>query len=97
MPDVLDSVNQSLATEIREYERMELVGQLTVQGNLPCLTCGKGDTCEMSGLKMLYGLDAKTSDYGYSRVENQKEVWEEAERIGHLIGDHLKTTIVLYK
>jgi len=90
MPDVLDNVNQSMAAELKEYERMDLIGQLTVQGNLPCLTCGEGDKCEMSGLKVLYGPDAKTSDYVYSRVEDQKEVWEEAMRIGRLIGERIQ-------
>ena len=93
MPDVLDNVNQSMASELKEYERMDLIGQLTVQGNVPCLTCGEGDECEMSGLKVLYGPDAKTSDYGYSRVEDKKEVWEEAIQIGRLIGERLQTTI----
>ena len=92
MPDALACVNQSLAAEIRDYERMDLVGQLTIQGNVPCLTCGEGDNCEMSGVKMLYGSEAKTSDYEYSRVEDQKAVWEEAARIGQLIGERLQTT-----
>lgn len=91
-PDALDNVNQSLAAELRDYERMDLIGQLTVQGNLPCLTCGEGDGCEMSGLKVMYGPDARTSDFRYSQVEDQKEVWEEALRIGRLIGERLKTT-----
>jgi multimeric flavodoxin WrbA len=89
MPDALDNVNQALATELRDFERMKLVGQLSVQGNLPCLTCGEGDRCEMSGVKILYGQDAKTSDHGYSRVEDQEEVWKEAIRIGRLIGKSL--------
>ena len=91
MPDALAQVNRSLAAEIRDYERMELVGQLTtVQGNVPCLTCGEGDTCEMSGLKMIYGPDAKTSDYGYAKVEDQQDVWQSATRIGHLIREQLQ-------
>lgn len=89
MPDALDRVNQALAAELREYERMDLVGQLTVKGNLPCLTCGEGDGCQMSAVKVVYGPDAKTSDFGYFQVENQKEVWEEAVRIGRLIGERL--------
>jgi hypothetical protein len=88
-PKVLDHINRSLAAEIKEYERMDLVGQLTVQGNLPCLTCGEGDECKMSAVKIMYGPDAKTSDFGYSRVENQKEVWESAARMGRLIGERL--------
>ena len=92
-PDVLDNVNQSMAAELKEYERMDLVGQLSVQGNIPCLTCGVGDECEMSGLKVMYGPDAKTSDFGYSRVEDQKEVLEEAIRIGRLMGERIQATI----
>lgn len=87
---VLDAVNTSLAKEIRDYEHMEIVGQLTVQGNVPCIYCGEGDTCVQSGFRQMYGPDAKTSNFGYSRVEDQKEVWEEAVRIGNLIGDRLQ-------
>lgn len=87
---VLDNVNQSLADEIKLYERMDLLGQLTVQGNVPCLTCGEGDECKMSGMKIMYGPDAKTSDFGYSRVEDQREVWENAVRLGRLIGERLQ-------
>lgn len=90
MPDALAQVNRSLAAEIQDYERMELVGQMTVQGNIPCLTCGEGDTCEMSGVKMIYGPDAKASDHGYARVEDQETVWEEATRIGCLIRERLQ-------
>ena len=89
MPDAMAQVNQSLAAEIRDYEHMELMGQLTVQGNIPCLTCGEGDTCEMSGLKMIYGPDAKTADYDYATVEKQQDVWQSAARIGRLIGERL--------
>jgi multimeric flavodoxin WrbA len=89
-PRVLDNINQALATEIRDYEHMELVGQLTIQGNLPCLTCGEGDECKMSAVKIMYGLGAKTSDFEYARVEDQKEVWEEASRIGRLIGERIR-------
>jgi len=91
-PDAADNVNQSLAKELKEMERMELIGQLMVKGNIPCLTCGEGDECEMSGVRKRYGPDARSSDYPYSRVEDQKEVWEEAMRIGRLIGERVRTT-----
>ena len=55
------------------------------------LTCGEGDECEMSGVKVMYDPDARTSDYEYSRVEDQKEVWEEAMRIGRLIGERVRS------
>ena len=89
MPDALENANKSLGAELRDYERMVLVGQLLVKGNIPCLTCGKGDECEMSGVKMMYGPDAKTPDFEYSRVECQDDVWGEATRIGCRIGEQL--------
>jgi len=89
-PRGLDAINLALATEIRDYERMELVGQLSIQGNLPCLTCGQGDDCEMSGVQLLYGPDARTSEIGYNRVEDQEMVWAEAARLGGLIGERLQ-------
>jgi len=58
--------------EIRDYERMELVGQLSVQGNLPCLPCREWDDCERSCDKMMFWPDIKTADIGFTKVENQK-------------------------
>ena len=46
----------------------------------------------MSALKVMYGPDARTSDFGYTKVEDHKEVWEEAVRIGRLIGKRLQTS-----
>ncbi len=91
-PEAADNVKQALAIQLKEMERMELVGQVMIKGNIPCLTCGEGDECEMSGVRKRYGPDARSSDYTYSRVEDQKEVWEEAKRIGRLIGERVRTT-----
>lgn len=88
-PNAMDNINQSIAAEIRDYEQMVLIGQLSIQGNLPCLTCGEGDHCKMSAVKMIYGPDARTSDYGYLKVEDQQSVWEKAIQIGLLIGERL--------
>ena len=91
-PEAAKNTNQALAIQLKDMERMELVGQLMVEGNIPCLTCGVGDTCEMSGLIKRYGPGAKSADHPYVRVEDQKEVWEQAMRIGRLIGERLRTT-----
>jgi len=91
-PDAADNVNQALAIQLKDMERMELVGQVKVNGNIPCLTCGEGDECQMSGLRKRYGPDARSSDYPYVRIEDQKEVCQEAIRIGSLIGQRVRTT-----
>ena len=90
-PGIARQLNKYMAEKCREYERMDLIGQLTVQGNLPYLTCAEGNRCKMSGVKVMYGPGAKTADFGYSRVEDQGEVWKEATRIGRLIGVRLET------
>ena len=87
---IRDQVSQSLAREIM-MERMELVGQLHIDGNVPCLTCGKGDVCEMSGARKRYGPDAKISADLCVKVEDQKEVWEEAISLGQTIGKRLSS------
>jgi len=83
-------VNQALTQELEASEHMELLGQLTVRGNLPCLSCGNGDECEMSGINSRFGPDARAADYPYCRVENQEPVWEEGLRIGRLIGERVR-------
>ena len=90
--DAADHVNRALARQLEDMERMELIGQVMIKGNLPCLTCGAADECQMSGIKRRYGPDARASDITYSRVEDQKEVWEEAMRIGRLIGERVRTS-----
>lgn len=89
-PNVLDTVNNSLKNELENLERMELVGQLTIQGNVPCVFCKEGDVCEMSAVKPLYGPDAKTSEIKYARVEGQSEVWDRVVQIGQKIAEKIK-------
>jgi diadenosine tetraphosphate (Ap4A) HIT family hydrolase len=43
-----------------------------------------------SGIKMMVGPDAKAVDFEYMRVEDQKEIWKEAKRIGRLIAEQLQ-------
>jgi multimeric flavodoxin WrbA len=90
--EVADHVNRSLAIALEDMERMELMGQIMIKGNLPCLTCGEGDECDMSGIRRRYGPDAKSSDIPYSRVEDQREIWKKAMRIGRDIGQRIRST-----
>ncbi len=90
MPEMAGPTNQALAMEIVNYERMELLGQVTVPGNLPCLSCGRGDDCGQSAVPLIYGEKARTSDYGYSRVEDMDDIWNQTLEIGRLMGEKLK-------
>jgi hypothetical protein len=81
-------VSEMLAREIR-MERMELAGQVMIRGNVPCLTCGSGDTCEMSGVRSLRSKGIKASADLCVRVEEQKKVMDEVQRIGMYIQNRI--------
>ena len=88
-PEIRDKVSEMLALEIM-MEKMELVGQLKVNGNIPCLTCGVGDVCEMSGALLRNIPVEKINADSCVKVEDQKEVWEEALQLGRTLGERLK-------
>ena len=81
-------VAKAIERELR-MERMENIGTVIIKGNVPCLTCGQGSTCEMSGVPMIYGKGTKASSELCVGVENQPEVWQEITRIGKLLGERL--------
>ena len=45
-------------------EGMTNLGSMTLLGNVPCIRCGHGDDCPMSGIKMLHGPDANVASVG---------------------------------
>lgn len=69
-------------------EGMNYLGGVKVVGNVPCIRCGVGDTCEISGLKMLLGPTATVAKAGVKKFEEQPAV-AEAVRLGKLIAEAL--------
>lgn len=59
-------------------ERMNHVAALDITGSSACITCGSGDTCEMSSSKAK-GIPA--DEEKYIKVETQN-VWSEGEKVG---------------
>ena len=67
-----------------------IVGQIEVMGNVPCLTCGNGNDCQMSAVPFLFGEDATADPERCTAVEDQKELWETATALGEGIGRTLR-------
>ncbi len=84
----IHQVSRAIKREMR-MENMEVVGTIKIRGNVPCLTCGRGSTCKMSGVPILFGKGTKASSDFCVCVEDQPKVWEEINRLGHLLGDRL--------
>ncbi len=72
-------------------EGMEFVGDVRVMGNVPCIKCGHGDECKMSGIKMLSGPEATVSSVGVKIFEEQSEAVEAAVKLGKDIAGKLKS------
>lgn len=70
-------------------EGMEFVGEVRVEGNVPCIKCGHGDECEMSGIKMMYGSEATVSSVGVKTFEEQQQAVEAAVKLGKAIAERL--------
>lgn len=87
-PGSAETAMKAIACELEDYELMEVVGQATLQGNVPCASCGPGDECPVSGLKKFMDGQAKAADFPYSRAEDQP-VWAELDKIGRLLGERL--------
>ena len=85
-----EKVKRNLALELT-MDRMKVVGQVIIKGNVPCLTCGHGNECEMSGVPFIHGKNAKASIELCTSVEEQK-VWNQLQSIGKMLGQKLSTT-----
>lgn len=59
-------------------EEMNLIGRITADGNVTCLSCGLGEVCEISDVKRMYGSDAKITSDMFTKVEDQESVISEA-------------------
>jgi multimeric flavodoxin WrbA len=70
-------------------EYMEYVGEVVMDGNVPCVKCGYGNECKMSGIPMLYGPDATVESVGIQTFEDRDTVVEEAKALGKKIAEAL--------
>lgn len=77
-------------THALTLEGMEILGQLKAIGNPECLVCGYGETCSMSSLPWVFGEDIKVTPEKFSRVEDQNEIWQQAQAVGREIAHRLR-------
>lgn len=72
-----------------QMEKMNLLGQVQIRGNVPCLTCGHGDECVMSGVRGALGPGGKAGADKCVRVEDQEDVLDEIQSLGFLLKEKL--------
>jgi hypothetical protein len=70
-------------------EGMLFEGSVRVMGNPPCIKCGHGDLCDMSGIKLLFGPNATIKSVGVNIFENQQDAVAAAAALGKRLAQAL--------
>ena len=82
------SMGQNAIMYYMVEDGMNYLGGVKVLGNVPCIRCGVGDTCQSSGVSMLYGPTATVANIGVNKFEDQKAM-EDAGKLGKSIAEIL--------
>jgi multimeric flavodoxin WrbA len=88
LPPAANIAGQQIAFWMME-EGMVNLGSLIILGNVPCIRCGHGDECPMTGVKMLHGPDATVASLGVNRFDTDTALRQQAAELGHKIRDAL--------
>ena len=84
LPPAAETASSQIAFWMME-EGMVNLGSLVVLGNVPCIRCGHGDQCELSGIRMLHGPDATVESVGSRALEDDASLVRSAEELGRKI------------
>jgi hypothetical protein len=84
MPPAYETANSQIGIWMME-EGMNNLGSMVLLGNLPCIKCGYGDQCEMSGVKLLGGAEATVASFGVHRFETNGALQQNARDLGKKI------------
>jgi multimeric flavodoxin WrbA len=61
------------------------VGSMMVLGNVPCIRCGHGDDCPVSGVKLVYGGDATVAGVGVQSFEGDPLAVDNAKQLAQTL------------
>jgi multimeric flavodoxin WrbA len=70
-------------------EGMNFSGSVKILGNVPCMRCGRGDECQMSAIKLIYGSNATVDSTEIKSFEEQPSAVKETQELGERIRQKL--------
>ena len=73
-----------------QYNQIECVGSLSVQGVSNCYICGYGESCKVGSIYMFSGPGTKITDETTPSLEKQPEKLEEARELGRKLDARLR-------
>lgn len=72
-------------------EGMNYLGDVVMEGNVPCIKCGRNKECAMDGLEMIHGPGATVESIGIHTFEQQGAAFKRAAELGQKIATALKS------
>ena len=90
MPPASQTATSQIAFWMME-EGMTNLGAMVLLGNLPCIRCGHGDNCQMSGVKMLHGPAATVESVGVRTFDADAQMVHHADELGRQIREAVDT------
>ena len=88
LPSAARTADLQIATWMQE-EGMVHLGSLVLLGNVPCIRCGHGDECELSGVRLVHGPQATVARAPVRQFEDHAEAVARAEELGRKLRDAL--------
>ncbi len=89
----LHEANVQIVTALQR-EGMEVIGTLEAIGNPPCLSCGYGESCPMSSIPFVFRGDTTITRDKFVRVEDQIDLWKQAQELGNQLGSAVLDRLV---
>lgn len=80
LPPAAETASSQVAFWMME-EGITNLGSIVVLGNVPCIRCGHGDDCTVSGVKMIHGPEATVDSVGVRGFESDPEMAVAAEAL----------------
>ncbi len=92
LPPAVQTASNQIAFWMME-EGMNHLSGMVILGNVPCIKCGHGDDCGMSGIKMLMGPDATVASTGVHKFDTEPDLQAQARMLGEKIRDSLTARV----
>ena len=92
LPPAAETATNQLAFWMME-EGMTNLGTMVVLGNVPCIRCGKGDDCPMTGVTMIHGPNATVQSVGVNTYEANASLLAQARELGKQIREAVQMVI----
>jgi len=84
LPPAAETATSQIAFWMME-EGIKDLGSMVVEGNVPCIRCGRGDSCPASGIKMIHGPAATVESVGVQTFEENEALLQRAKELGEKI------------